>query len=185
MTAMADEHPRGILLYNTHCVFMSPVSLILVIFFPRSQDKSRETLFFFFHPNKSPHTEVNNINTYVSGVSAGALLKLIFQNVFSALPPATGEPSHPQLPNSQYAPCGMTLRQGSWHWMLSAGSTSSQVTGKCSFHSFQKLLQSSISPSMAATSFLPLLALMISDCLITGSCCLKGLTLLPEAKMTC
>lgn len=73
--------------------FMSLVSLILVIFFLRSQDKSRKS---FSHPNKSPHTKVNNINTYVSGVSAGALLKLIFQNVFSALSAATGEPSHPQ-----------------------------------------------------------------------------------------
>lgn len=111
--------------------FMSPVSLILVIFFPRSQDKSRKTL--LFHPNKSPHTEVNNINTYVSGVSAGALLKLIFQNVFSALPAATGEPSHPQLPDSEHAPCGMAFGQESWHWMLSAGflgSISSQVKGK-------------------------------------------------------
>lgn len=91
--------------------FMSPVSLILVIFFPRSQDKSGKTL--LFHPNKSPHTEVNNINTYVSGVSAGALLKLIFQNVFSALPAATGEPSHSQLPDSKHAPCGTAFGQES------------------------------------------------------------------------
>lgn len=91
--------------------FMSLVSLILVIFFLRSQDKSRKTL--FSHPNKSPRTEVNNINTYVSGVSAGALLKLIFQNVFSALPAATGEPSHPQHPDSAHAPCGSALKQES------------------------------------------------------------------------
>lgn len=91
--------------------FISLVSLILVIFFLRSQDKSRKTLFFFPHPNKSPHTEVNNINTYVSGVSAGALLKLIFQNVFSALSAATGERSHPQLPDSKYSLCGMALGQ--------------------------------------------------------------------------
>lgn len=67
--------------------FISPVSLILVIFFLRSQDKRKRLFFFlfFFPPNKLPHTEVNNINTYVSGVRAGALLKLIFQNVFLLL----------------------------------------------------------------------------------------------------
>ena len=72
-------------------VFITPVSLILVILFLRSQDRSRKT--FFFPPsNKSPHTEVNNINTYVSGVKAGALLKLIFQNVFPLLLQLQGSP---------------------------------------------------------------------------------------------
>lgn len=80
MTTMADEHPRGILLYSAHCVY-NPSFSNFSYFFPqvsRQEQKDSSP-----HPlNKSPHTEVNNINTYVSGVRAGALLKLIFQNVF-------------------------------------------------------------------------------------------------------
>lgn len=110
MTAKADEHPRGILLYNTHRVYISSFSNFSY-FFPQVSRQEQKDSFFFSHPNKSPHTEVNNINTYVSGVSAGALLKLIFQNVFSALSAATGERSHPQLPDSKYSLCGMALGQ--------------------------------------------------------------------------
>ena len=80
MTTMADEHPRGILLYSAHCVY-NPSFSNFSYFFSSGLKTRAERL--FPHPlNKSPHTEVNNINTYVSGVRAGALLKLIFQNVF-------------------------------------------------------------------------------------------------------
>lgn len=86
--------------------FISPVSLILVIFFLRSQDKSRKT-FFFPSPNKLPHTEVNNINTYVSGVRAGALLKLIFQNVFPLLVQLQGGPPIRCFPAHDQSLCGL------------------------------------------------------------------------------
>lgn len=83
MTTMADEHPRGIFLSSAHCVYIPSFSNFSY-FFPQVSRQEKKTFFFpfFFPPNKLPHTEVNNINTYVSGVRAGALLKLIFQNVF-------------------------------------------------------------------------------------------------------
>lgn len=86
--------------------FISPVSLILVIFFLRSQDKSRKTFFFFPPPDKLPHTEVNNINTYVSGVRAGTLLKLIFQNVFPLLVQLRGRPPIRCSPSHNQSLCG-------------------------------------------------------------------------------
>ena len=100
MTTMADEHPRGILLYSTHWVY-NPSFSNFSYFFPQVS-KTRAERLFFLPPNKSPHREVNNINTYVSGVRAGALLKLIFQNVFLLLlqlhgrPPSGTSPSRNQ-----------------------------------------------------------------------------------------
>lgn len=90
MTTMADEHPRGILLYSTHCVYISSFSNFSYFFPQVSRQEQKD--FFFPLPNKLPHTEVNNINTYVSGVRAGALLKLIFQNVFLLLVQLQGSP---------------------------------------------------------------------------------------------
>lgn len=173
MTALADEHPRGILLYNTHCVYVSSFSNFSYFFPQVSRQEQKDS---FPHPNKSPHTEVNNINTCVSGVSAGALLKLIFQNVFSALPAATGKPSHPQLPDSECVSCDMALGQESCESGF-LRSASSQATGECSF---QQLLQSSTGPAWLLPLFFnPMLGLMTSDYLIISRLPVK--VLLPVA----
>lgn len=90
--------------------FISPVSLILVIFFP--QVLRQEQKDFAPPPNKSPHTEVNNTNTAVAGVRAGALLKLIFQNVFLLLLQLQGRPAIGYAPFPQQRLCGVGPKAG-------------------------------------------------------------------------
>lgn len=95
-------------------VFITPVSLIFVILFLRSQDRSRKT--FFSPSNESPHTEVNNINTYVTGVKAGALLKLIFQNVFLLLLQLQGSPPLRTSLSYNQSLCGGSSEEGRRTW---------------------------------------------------------------------
>ena len=103
MTTMADEHPRGILIYSAHCVY-NPSFSNFSYFFSSGLKTRAERL--FPHPlNKSPHTEVNNINTYVSGVRAGALLKLIFQNVFLLWLQLQGSPPVRTPPSGNQSSC--------------------------------------------------------------------------------
>lgn len=112
MTTMADEHPRGILLYSAHCVY-NPSFSNFSYFFSSGLKTRAERL--FPHPlNKSPHTEVNNINTYVSGVRAGALLKLIFQNVFLLWLQLQGSPPVRTSPSGNQSLCrdGAGLKKG-------------------------------------------------------------------------
>lgn len=83
--------------------FVSTVTLILVIFFP--QVSRQEQKDFFHLPNKSPHTEVNNINTCVAGVRVGVLFKPIFQNVFLLLLQLRRNPHPEYVPSHNKSLC--------------------------------------------------------------------------------
>lgn len=114
MTTVEDENPRGILLYSTHCVYNPSFSNFHYSFPQVSRQEQKD--FFFSPSNKSPHTEVNNINTYVSGVKAGALLKLIFQNVFLLLLQLQGSPPLRTSLSYNQSLCGGSSEEGRRTW---------------------------------------------------------------------
>lgn len=109
MTTTADEHPRGSLLYSTHCVYIPSFSNFSYFFSSGLKTRAKRLC---PSPNKSPHTEVNNTNTAVAGVRAGALLKLIFQNVFLLLLQLQGRSAIGYVPFPQQRQCGMGLKAG-------------------------------------------------------------------------
>lgn len=109
MTTTADEHPRGSLLYSTHCVYIPSFSNFSYFFSSGLKTRAKRLC---PPPNKSPHTEVNNTNTAVAGVRAGALLKLIFQNVFLLLLQLQGRPAIGYVPFPQQRLFGVGPKAG-------------------------------------------------------------------------
>lgn len=87
MAAMADEHPRGILPYSTHCVYIPSISNFSY-FFPQVSRQEQKRV--FSPPNRSPHTEISNILRFLG--SGLGFIKTDFSKCISIVSAAAGRP---------------------------------------------------------------------------------------------
>lgn len=120
MAAMADEHPRGILPYSTHCVYIPSISNFSY-FFPQVSRQEQKRV--FSPPNRSPHTEISNILRFLG--SGLGFIKTDFSNCISIVSAAAGTPLQQTPPRSPSGLCARAPRSG--HGQAACGLQPSQA----------------------------------------------------------
>lgn len=123
MAAMADEHPRGILPYSTHCVYIPSISNFSY-FFPQVSRQEQKRV--FSPPNRSPHTEISNILRFLG--SGLGFIKTDFSKCISIVSAAAGRPLQRTPRRSPSGLCARAPRGGTARWHAGC---SSLRAGRC------------------------------------------------------